>query len=221
MAGIFERNFDQELMQGAPLAAASLAADSLALEKMKKHLQDEAFANGFRAGEAEARKEAGANLANRQQAALETLANALSDLRDSTDAHREAVELQLLEFALHTCELVLPEILSATSKQRAVDKIKRCIALAGGVSILTVTVSEAVMREHGAELANLSRHGKGTRITVRADPSMDDGDARVAWHHGSMTYSLPRITQSILGALRQAIAEAQPETKPHRSVTRD
>ncbi|MEL6312492.1 MAG: FliH/SctL family protein [Pseudomonadota bacterium] len=221
MTGIFERNFDQELMQGAPLAAASLAADSLALEKMKKHLQDEAYTNGFRAGEAEARQEAEANLSNRQQAALETLVNSLAELRDETDAHRQAVEHQLLEFALNTCELVLPEVLSATSKRRVVDQIKRCITLAGGVSTLTVTVSETVMRDHGAELANLGGSGEGTRITVQADPSMEDGDARVAWQHGSMTYSLPRITQSILGAVRQALAEAQPETTQDRNVTHD
>lgn len=222
MTGIFERNFDQELMQGGPLAAASLGANGPALEKMKKQLQDEAYANGFRAGQAEAHQEAEANLANRQQVALETLAGSLAELRDGTDAHRAAVEHQLLEFALNTCELVLPEILNATSKQRAVDEIKRCISLAGGVSTLNVTVSETVMRDHGAAIAAmLDGPGESTRITVQADMAMNDGDARVAWQHGSMTYSLPRITQSILTAVRQALADIQPQTPQDRSVTHD
>ena len=222
MSPIFDRNFDQELIQGGTLAAATLATDDMALEELKQRLKQEAYAEGHLAGQDAARQEAASDLANRQQGALDSLASSVAELRESAGAHRQAVEQHLLEFVLNTCELVFPQIVEATSKDRAVAAIQRCIALAGGVSTLRITVSDAVLRDHGPAIsAAFGATGDDMRISVQADPTLEDGDARVAWQHGSMDFSLTRITDGILNALRHAMADQTPQTPSTRSVTHD
>lgn len=222
MTGIFHRNFDQERLQGGALASVALAADGLALDALKEKLRAEGYAEGHRTGQAEAREEAASELASRHQIALDTLAQSVADLRRDAEAHRRALEHQLLEFAVNTCELVLPEILEATSKDRAVAAIKRCVTLAGGVPSLHVTVSDAVLRDHGAAITDaFGASGDDMRVSVQADPAMADGDARVEWRHGSMEFSLARITDSIQNAVRQALAEHSLQTTDSRSVTHD
>ncbi|MEM1064540.1 MAG: FliH/SctL family protein [Pseudomonadota bacterium] len=213
MTGIFQRNFDQERLHGGALAAAALTTDGLALDQLKQRLRAEGYAEGHGAGLAEARQEAADDRAKLRQLALDTLAQRAAALHRDAEAHRRALEHQLLEFALNTCERVLPEILEATSKDRAVDSIKRCIALAGGVPTLRVTVSDAVLQDHGAAIADAFGAGnEDMRVSVQADPAMQDGDARVEWQHGSMEFSLARITESIVNAVRQALAEHHPQT---------
>jgi flagellar assembly protein FliH len=110
----------------------------------------------------------------------------------------------MLDFALATCERIMPELLRTRSADRAAAEVRRCLSIAMGSPRIRIFLSRPVLDLHGKgiEEAILGRHA-GTVVELAADPALAPGDARVEWDNGVMEYSFGRIAEQVLDALRR------------------
>nr|WP_282960695.1 FliH/SctL family protein [Actibacterium sp. MT2.3-13A] len=123
------------------------------------------------------------------------------------DRHRAALEAQALDFTLSVCEQVFPEVLRRCSRDRALDRVKKTIALALGSACLRVALSPSALPLLRPDIEAAARAaGLEARIEIAVDPALAEGDVRMEWNNGFMDYSCAAICDRILTALRQAQA---------------
>ena len=214
----FDRNFDSETLPRDAVPAAPIVAetDQSDVVNAKEQGHAEGYEQGFSAGRLEGEKAAEATIGDRHVAALENIGTSLNALLSDSAEHRAELAQQLFEFALQTCERVLPEALTTSAKQRSVLAIQRCVRRLAGTSELRIAVSETTLRTHQADIeAALDQQRGSTKVELVADPNLEDGDARVEWLNGSMEYSFARICQTILQAVRAAAADQDLRSKSH------
>lgn len=191
---IFDTDFDAERVHPAPPegAAEDKAHDISAI-------REAAHAKGYAAGLAAARSED----VRAQAELLATLSRDLAALQEDAAAHRAALEVDALDFARAACERIAPELVAALGTDRAATEVRRCLALVVGRPRIDVALSPAALARHGEALAPaLEAAGPEGGAVLRADPELADGDARVRWDDGEMTYSMDEALAGLLGALR-------------------
>ncbi|MDG4648635.1 FliH/SctL family protein [Roseibacterium sp. SDUM158017] len=206
MTYIFDRNFDVERdgePRQAPCAARPMFTED-DLRAAERLARAEGFEAGRSRGRTEAEAEAGAARAQERQDALLAIAGQVETFCRDAAGHRAALECQMLDFAIATCERLIPELLRTRSVDRAAAEVKRCLSLAIGSPRIRIFLSRAVLDLHGAaiEKAILERD-EGTKVELAADPALADGDARVEWDNGVMEYSFGRIAEQVLDALHR------------------
>ena len=198
---IFETDFDAErapARAGSEISAGEAAARAAAS-------RDAGYAEGYAAGLASARAEGAQDL----QGALGAVSRGLDALHEGAAAHRAAMEAQALDFARAACERLAPELVAALGGTRAVAEVRRCLALVVGSARIDVALSPAALERHGEALGRaLEAAGPDGRARLRGDPSLADGDARVRWEDGEMTYSMGDALGGLIGALRAHAAPA-------------
>ena len=207
MTFLFDRNFDEEIAHGIALIddqGDPHAAQSMSRDAEQRALSD-AFEKGKKVGLAAGRVEAETELSESRQLALDVLANRFAELTGSAAAHRSALERQMLDFVLETCERVFPELIDSVSSERAIAQIRRCITLAIGRPGLTVFLAEDTLKALRLDLeATFMSEKSQSKIEFKVDPALSAGDARMEWENGAMHYSFHRICTGILETLRNA-----------------
>ena len=207
---IFERDFDAEAA-GAPPGRAP-APEAAAREAARA----EGFAAGLAAGREAARDEARGAEARELRDLLGALARGIGALEAGAAAHRAAMERQALDFVRAAGERLAPELVASLGGARAAAEVRRCLALVAGSSRIEVALSPGALERHGAALEEAP--GAEGRVRLRGDPGLGNGDARVRWEDGEMTYSMDDALGGLLEALRAhraAPAAPAPEGTTH------
>lgn len=214
MINLFLRNFDAETEAAEPALTAVPAEP--AAEPPRLYAQDEldrllaearatALAEGRAVGATQAKAEAEASQQARAAETLEAIRAQLSDLVAQDDVRRRDMERDLVDLLLDVGERAVPDLLDAYSADLALARIRAGYRMASGSPRLTIRVSPGTEAAIGAEIAVLDQGGSAGRLSeVIADPSMRDGDARLEWENGFLDYSLDRVCNELLDALRVA-----------------
>jgi flagellar assembly protein FliH len=206
MSYVFDRDFDAEGAKddaGAAPADGPLYTDA-DLRAAERTARAEGFEAGRQRGRAEAAEEARTARCEERHDALLALAAGVERLCADAAAHRAALEAQMIDFALVTCERVMPEILRTRSTDRAAAEVRRCLGLVMESPRIRIFLSRPALEEHRAAIEQTirDRHA-GAEVELAADPALDDGDARVEWDDGVMEYSFGQIADMLLEALRR------------------
>ncbi|MGP1355317.1 hypothetical protein [Roseicyclus sp.] len=206
MTFIFDNNFDAGPGAGQqkPDCARTLTFTEQELREAERTARAEGFEAGRRHGRSEALAEAeAARTAERHEAVL-ALAARVDTLCAEAAKHRAALEGQMLDFAVATCERLMPELLRTRSTDRAVAEVRRCLARASGSPRIRIYLSSAALELHGPAIEEAARdRHEGVELVLAADPALADGDARVEWENGVMEYSFGQIAEQVLDALRR------------------
>ncbi len=206
MTYLFERNFDEEMTLEAKtnVPGNGMLAESHTRAQNDLDLaRSEAFEAGHRQGMLDGRAAFEADQQSGQTNALDTIARHCETLCQDAATHRDALETDMVAFALSACEKVFPELILSRSSERAAAEIKRFLTLAMGSPKLRIRMSESTFEEHGSAIeAALSLQSSTTAIEISTDQELADGDARMEWQNGTMEYSFERLCNTVLSALR-------------------
>ncbi|MGD9862222.1 MAG: hypothetical protein AB7S99_03320 [Pseudodonghicola sp.] len=213
---LFLRDFDAEDAQrdAPPVAAVAPRPEpprSFSAEEVGRLLaeaRETAFARGRDEGAAAARVEAETALSARIAAALEALQGRFDDLLGQDEVRRGELERDVLDLLADAGARIAPEFLAAYSADLALARIRDGLRMASGSSRLSIRLSPGIAAAIGAEVAALGQgRGAGAPPEVIADPALADGEARLDWDHGGMSYSLDQVCAALLEALREAAAK--------------
>lgn len=206
MTYLFERNFDEELAleaKGSTPGEGVLAESHVHLQNNLEAVRSEAFEAGHSQGVLDGRAALEAEQHSSQSTSLDVIARQCEALCQGAAQHRDALEADMVAFALSTCEKVFPELIDSRSTERAAAEIKRFLSLAMGSPRLRIQMSEKTFEEHGPAIqAALAGQSSSTAIEILADQDLADGEARMEWQNGTMEYSFERLCNTVLGALR-------------------
>lgn len=221
MSFIFDRDFDLEITEEArrqsPSGAPKHSDEDLA--SALEAARAAAFEEGRAAGRAEAEAEQRESELKRLAAATEALSDRMTALVRTDDAHRAALETQMLDFAGSVCEQVFPELIASKAHERAMSQARRALSLGIGSSRLCIALSPNGLDMLSHDLNELlAEIGLAGRVDIVADPALHDGDARASWEGGALDYSFSTICNNILSALRSSSA-AVVVPNPSRSDT--
>jgi flagellar assembly protein FliH len=203
---VFERDFNSDRSDDGEASFDS--STPIYSESDLRAAEQTARAEGFEAGRSVGRSDAmeasEAIRAEEKHDALLSLAARMETLCAEAGAHRNALEAQMTDFALVTCECVMPEILRTRSADRAAAEVRRCLSLVMGSPRITVFMSQRALDMHRAAIEDTIRNRHAdVEVKLATDPALDDGDARVEWDNGVMEYSFGQIADQLLDALRQ------------------
>ncbi|WP_191090041.1 FliH/SctL family protein [Histidinibacterium aquaticum] len=209
MDPVILQNFDEldEPIGGPPLY------DAEALDAARTA----AFAEGHAAGKADGLEEAARSLQAREAETLERLGDRIRTLQQGAEAHRTALEEQVLAFVLQIAEQVFPEFITDHGPARAETELRRTVRMALGSPTLTISVSPEVLPgiRRAIDLAAEAQDYPG-QLEIRADEALAPGDATAAWQTGFMEYSYAAICDRILASLRAKQPQPRNDT-PSRS----
>ena len=208
MNRIFETDFDAEPVGAAPGPSAPDAGEA---EVREEELRHAAYGEGYAAGLTAARAEAGRDLHD----LLGAVSREMGTLHAGAAAHRTAMEAQALDFARAACERIAPELVAAMGSDRAAAEVRRCMGLVVGSARIEIALSPTALERHGESLGRtLEADGANGRVRLQGDPSLADGDVRMRWEDGGMTYSMDDALGGLIGALRRhaALADAHGRT---------
>lgn len=207
MTLIFDRDFDLELAREERSARCAARASHTPeeLDEAVTTAREIAYAEGRSAGHAEGLAEAAGTDGALRVTALKALGPQIEMLVKSSDSHRQALEAQVVAFALTVSEQVFPELLRRRAHDRALAQVRRALTVGLGSATLRVSLSlDALdLLRHDLD-AVVAEKGLEGRVEMRADPALADGDTRVDWDNGVLEYSFSSICDRILSALREA-----------------
>jgi flagellar assembly protein FliH len=203
---VFERDFsaDRSEADETPFNSSTPIYSESDLRAAEQTARAEGFEAGRSVGRSDAMEASEAIRAEERHDALLALAARIETLCADTGAHRAALEAQMTDFALVTCERVMPEILRTRSIDRAAAEVRRCLGLVIGSPRIRVFMSQRALDTHRAAIEDTirDRHA-GIEVELATDPSLGEGDARVEWDKGVMHYSFGQIADQLLEALRK------------------
>jgi flagellar assembly protein FliH len=203
---VFERDFsaDRSEADETPFNSSTPIYSESDLRAAEQTARAEGFEAGRSVGRSDAMEASEAIRAEERHDALLALAARIETLCADTGAHRAALEAQMTDFALVTCERVMPEILRTQSIDRAAAEVRRCLGLVMGSPRIRVVLSQRALDTHRAAIEDTirDRHA-GVEVELATDPALGEGDARVEWDNGVMDYSFGQIADQLLEALRK------------------
>lgn len=207
MNHVFTRDFDLELarenQEARRIARACHTPEEL--QAAVSAAKAEGFADGLVAGHADGLAAAATADDAQKVAALKALQPQITTLVEEADAHRAALEAQLLDFAVSVCEQVFPELLRHRAHDRALAQVRRALAVGLGSPTLQISLSADALTLLRPDLDSaIHEIGLQGRVEMRADTNLAAGDVRVTWDSGFLEYSFTSICDRILQALRAA-----------------
>lgn len=204
---VFSRNFDTEIANEAA-ARASEGPKSYSeadLSRATEKTRIEAYAEGHAKGHADGLAEARGEIAAGTQASLEQLAPMLASFTAGIDAHRAAIEGQMVAYVLSLCETLFPRMVDHFGTDRMVEQITEIIVRLQGRATLTLWVAPDVADDVALPISQLTEsNGERCAVTIRADDDLAIGDARLSWADGFAKISQATLTRAILTDLRSA-----------------
>lgn len=191
----------------APLQEPETPVYTFTEEELGKILA-EARQQGFEQGQEDGlntgRREAQADLQAQATAATQELRDQLA-VFVSQDAERRAeLERDLTDMVLEIAERAVPDMLKAYSTEQVQARLADAIGKGARQAELDIRVSpetEAILAEM---ITQITPPDRVMPPKVAADPNLKNGEARMTWENGFMQYSLDRVCEEILLALRHA-----------------
>ncbi|MFD1342020.1 FliH/SctL family protein [Litorisediminicola beolgyonensis] len=215
MGLLFDRDFDQELEMergGFSVAGRSYSEDELTARLAAA--ADAARAEGHAAGRAELAAEQAARTLETQSLCRDAIAQGIAVLLADADAHRQALEADLVEFALAVMRRLAPEILATLSERRVRAELQAGLPLVTGPGRVRLTLAPDMLEALRPEIAEVARaQDLDARLEIDADPALRPGDARIEWQDGLMHYSLSAICDQLIDLLRGRARTAQTATQ--------
>ncbi|OWU83201.1 hypothetical protein ATO6_20405 [Oceanicola sp. 22II-s10i] len=170
----------------------------------------EGYQDGRISGRAEAMTATAESEAERQVAALEALAPALTALFRDADRHHAVLEAQMLQFIMSVFEQLAPDVAATLARGQAEREAGEAIRMALGSAVLRLALPPEVVRQDADEIKRRARlAGFGGRVEIESDGALAVGDLRAEWDHGVLTYSFNEICQKVMSALHGAGHEAE------------
>ncbi|MBO9428622.1 hypothetical protein [Sulfitobacter sp. R18_1] len=198
---VITRNFDLEDQEAARRKATgedkvfSLEDHNRALADAVSKAKEEAYQEGYNAGEEAAK----ASILEGCSKTLEMIAPQMKEFLDATTTHQRTLETEVADFALSIGQKVFPDLVEQVSWERAREEIKRVLEKCIGRPKLKIFVSAEVhetMADDLEELAATVDHGQTVEIVV--DKEFSNGDAKVVWDDGFMSYSFEDVCNEIM-----------------------
>jgi flagellar assembly protein FliH len=158
-----------------------------------------AKAEGFRAGEAQAHREAEAQL----NGLAGQIARAAERLLAQEDARTAAVEAQAAQLAIATARALAGAALAEKPHGAIERAVRECLAHARLAPHLVVRVNEAAVEAVEAMIKRVAQESAFQgRLVVLGEPDIAPGDGRVEWADGGFSVD----TQSLSRLVDQAVA---------------
>lgn len=214
MMALTLRDFDaeNERYSGDHAAPESLSDPETPLysfteEELGKLLADarqQGFDQGREEGLTEGRREAHADLQSQALAATQELRDQLA-VFVSQDAERRAeLERDLIDMVLEICERAIPDLLKAYSTEQVQARLTDAIGKGARQAELDIRISPETETILADVITQITPPDRKSLPKITADPSLKNGEAQMSWENGFMTYSLDRVCEEILLALRHA-----------------
>ncbi|MEE2945441.1 MAG: FliH/SctL family protein [Pseudomonadota bacterium] len=182
------------------------------LNKMLADARQQGFEQGHSDGLNEGRREAQADLQAQANAAINELRDQLAVFVSQDTQRRAELERDLIDMVLEICERTVPDLLKAHSVDQVQARLADAIGKGARRAELDIRISpetETILAEVIAQITPPDQ----TAPKVTADPSLKNGEARMAWENGFMQYSLDRVCDEILLALRHASEQMKLQTQ--------
>ncbi len=212
MQFVFDRDFDGELDHAGRVSDMRAGAiyTREEFDEAVKQARADGYADGRTAGRAEASSASEDSEAERQLAALEAVAPALTALFADADRHHAVLEAQMIDFVLSVLGQVAPQLTATLARDQAEREAADAIRMALGSAMLRVHFPPEAKADGEAHIQRTARlAGFAGRVEVKSDPALAPGDVRAEWDHGVMEYSFNDICQRIFDALEAAKAAAE------------
>lgn len=211
MRFFFERDFDRELeIERGDINPAAAAAEATALDARIAEARAAARAEGEAAGRAAARAELLAEREAQRVEALGLLAARMGDLVAGADAHRQALEGELIDFAVAVCERLAPEAVELFAEERLRAELAEVLRMVQDEGRVRVRVAAELRDEIAADITQETADGIASgRIEVAADPAFGPGDLRVEWDNGFMEYGFAATCDRLIAALHDIAGGAR------------
>lgn len=214
------RDFDAESAlasdaSNTPDAAPEVPVFTFTEEELGKMLA-EARAQGAEQGHADGlaqgKREAGEDHQVQATAALNDMREQLSVFIAQDAQRRTELEGDLVDMVLDICERIMPDFLAAYSIDQVQARLRDTLHIGAGQSTLNLLLSPKTEAALNSDITALAAAESSTTLTLTADATLKDGEARMTWENGFMQYSLDRICDEILTALR----DTSEQLKHHR-----
>lgn len=179
------------------------------LGKLLAEARQQGFDQGRDEGLAEGRREAQADLQAQATAATQELRDQLA-VFVSQDAERRAeLERDLIDMVLEICERAIPDLLKAYSTEQVQARLADAIGKGARQADLEIRISPETETVLAEIITQITPPDRKTPPKITADPSLKNGEAQMSWDNGFMKYSLDRVCEEILLALRHASEQMQ------------
>ncbi|MDC0739419.1 FliH/SctL family protein [Cognatishimia sp. SS12] len=146
-------------------------------------------------------------------AALAAIKTQISDIHQRDAQHRAELEQDLIDMVLDIAERVVPELLQHYSHPLVHAKLAEALHIGGRQAQITVRLCPETKAALERPLAELARSENIQAPNFLEDDSLARGEARVSWENGFLSYSLDRVCDGVLSALRSASAQMQNENQ--------
>lgn len=198
MSVIFQRDFDQETDQEARRSGGLLSEEAL------REIREAAFEAGRAQGEVEAERRMRAAAETRRVETLGRISDQVSRLITDREAHEQALEAQLLDYAISIGEKVLPDLIETRSHQHVISQIRKAVRMGLGSGRVRIRLSAEDRALLGADLADLERPPeRTTRVEIVTCDRLRAGDLEVDWDQGGLAYSFSTVCEEVLSLLRK------------------
>jgi len=205
------RDFDAEnefaATGGEPAPEPEAPIYTFTEEELGKILGDarqQGFEQGRADGLTEGRREAQADLQAQATAATQELRDQLAVFVSQDVERRAELERDLIDMVLEIAERAVPDLLKSHSVEQVQARLADAIGKGARRAELEIQVSPETESILAEVISQITPPDRAIPPKVTADPNLKNGEARMTWENGFMQYSLDRVCEEVLLALRHA-----------------
>lgn len=222
MMALTLRDFDAESERFAEANSSQAAPEpetpvySFTEEELGKLLGDarqQGFDQGHEEGLQNGRREAQTDLQAQATAAMQELRDQLAVFIAQDRDRRAELERDLIDMVLDIAERTVPDLLAAFSTDQVQARLAHAILKGARRAELEIFISPETETHLADVIPQITPPDQAIPPKVTADPSLKNGEARMTWENGFMQYSLDRVCDEILQALRHASEQMKLQTQ--------
>ena len=224
MMALTLRDFDAELDRQNQFDANPVADETpqdvpvftFTEEELGKLLADarsQGVEQGREEGFADGQREAKATIEAQSVAALEAIHGQMDSFLSQDAQRRNELQADLIDMVLEICERVVPDVVRSYSADRVQARLAETIQMGAEHAQLSLRLSPTTLKTLEKNLVSLLPADQSDRLKIVADPALKNGEAQMNWQNGFMNYSLDRVCDELMDALRNASTQMhnQPE----------
>lgn len=210
----------------APPAPHDTTALRAAAEAPPQRFTEEELSTALAAARDEARRETEAkvraavtaSIEHREAEALETIARRLAESQATYDAHIADCARHGRDLGLALARAIIPRALARAPLADIEAMLFDLVPRLHGQPRLELRVAPDLVEAGRAALTRLAETAdyRGT-IEVVADATLQEGDARLGWHHGAAERSLARLEAETAALIETCLPGDEPDTDPAAS----
>ncbi len=217
---LFDRSFEAQL-PGRQFATASAELSAVAPPAYSKGDLDRARAEGVALGRAEALAECNIEreIGRLRQATLDAIAGRLGELLAESAQASEHATRDAVAVAAVIARKLLPRLYRERACSELEELITRVLAAIGDQPKAMVRISPALVDELAPLIeASIAAGGHDQRLTILADPAIQEGDCRIDWPGGGVIRDEGLLWREIDALLCECVADRPPNSLSLPSV---